>query len=1181
MKNTRSSLGASSCSSSQSTNANSSSSAADHSIDKPADVCLSFNLQVIVLEARGGLKQLAATRQLYCTMEVEGSDKLQTERVEARRPLWDSQGDFVTQHPLPVLKIKLLAVNASVLSLDDKELGRIIIRPKIVCANLAGVGGSSGHATPMQTGKSAEWYALAAPGSSASVAQAAGAAPMSAQAAARAPDSELRLKLVVRMERPQQLKHCGYLLGTGKCAFRKFKRRYHVLVQASQYNFLLCSYKDKKAKPSEVLSLVGFTVDFVEPPTDLIMEHCTEFASTGTSYGGSIADDSTGASSSAASFGLAGRLASAIRSGSSSQSASMNSVSIGSNSSNDDSTHLSSQEQQQSQQHQAQSSSSSAIKSAAALSDELHSKHYFTLIRENECALFCCDDEHEAASWVMALYRATGQAHKPEPLAQSGSGLFGQPRVLDSKSGDDQRGNADCSTGQGPGSCQVDGKLSNASSANHDLLASLMLPSVASNVSQGRQVSGISGSGNQRVHSAELAAEQKARKHGMHEFISADAFKFNHNYAFRFIQHQMLKYRFEDDNQCSLGWLSPSQVFVLDEYCARYGVRTCFRQLSYLSSLIEFADKHNRCIDYSLLSYAYDFCSQYVSGASSAHLHPLLPGHASYATVFSGGIKQQQQQQQATSVTVEERDLFNCVRGKLLKLLRLHLSDFVLYFPLGKPDGALKAALALLERVLLREQTSARADYNDCVRQLVRKCLEQAALANYRKLSDYRDLSVPPPTFDRLMFRAAREFSSPATGASASNNQQPTSLCSTTSTSSSNSSSSACQFQSTSSSSSSATGTSSSSYTTDVHQSSLPSMTSSGEQAKTAPVAANKPPLTMAAINCGSDTSQVAAIVVAGSPSAPSQAATPVALRPREKLKLLIRLAELCCELCEENCDYYSDALAWYSDLLLEHNELFWSLFTVDVDKILVELQPLEQSIQHHQQQQQQQQQVSSLQQQDPELALSKQVFYLFQVLNSHLRKCPALLCPKFQLYLCDTFKPRLLRHLDVCELHCRRAFLLAFERELRVDAVMLRKLFARLEQLQKFLINELLWPEQVLAEQLSQRVKLIAFELCEQCLQKILACFKAIEKKAGKWSAATSSLVSAASTQFTSAASSSSSSSCSPPTTLTASISTAIDIAQLINLTLETNKKSLTLCTFNNIDQVSIYIFFSSIISR
>ena len=61
----------------------------------------------------------------------------------------------------------------------------------------------------------------------------------------------------------------------------------------------------------------------------------------------------------------------------------------------------------------------------------------------------------------------------------------------------------------------------------------------------------------------------RARKHGMEDFISADPCKFDHAILFKTLQSKTLDYRLNDP-YCSLGWFSPGQVFVLDEYCARY-----------------------------------------------------------------------------------------------------------------------------------------------------------------------------------------------------------------------------------------------------------------------------------------------------------------------------------------------------------------------------------------------------------------------------------------------------------------------------------------------------------------------------------------------------------------------------------------------------------------------------------
>ncbi len=39
----------------------------------------------------------------------------------------------------------------------------------------------------------------------------------------------------------------------------------NIKTQVSQYTFAICSYKEKKTDPSEMMSLVGYTVDYIEP----------------------------------------------------------------------------------------------------------------------------------------------------------------------------------------------------------------------------------------------------------------------------------------------------------------------------------------------------------------------------------------------------------------------------------------------------------------------------------------------------------------------------------------------------------------------------------------------------------------------------------------------------------------------------------------------------------------------------------------------------------------------------------------------------------------------------------------------------------------------------------------------------------------------------------------------------
>lgn len=44
-----------------------------------------------------------------------------------------------------------------------------------------------------------------------------------------------------------------------------------MLVQVSQYAFAVCSYKEKKAEPVEMLQLKGYTVDYCDSPPGMFV----------------------------------------------------------------------------------------------------------------------------------------------------------------------------------------------------------------------------------------------------------------------------------------------------------------------------------------------------------------------------------------------------------------------------------------------------------------------------------------------------------------------------------------------------------------------------------------------------------------------------------------------------------------------------------------------------------------------------------------------------------------------------------------------------------------------------------------------------------------------------------------------------------------------------------------------
>jgi len=84
------------------------------------------------------------------------------------------------------------------------------------------------------------------------------------------------------------------------------------------------------------------------------------------------------------------------------------------------------------------------------------------------------------------------------------------------------------------------------------------------------------------------------------------------------------------------------------------------------------------------------------------------------------------------TVTLEEKEKFQEVKERLRVLLEKQITNFRYCFPFGRPEGALKGTLSLLERVLMKDVVTPVPPEE--VRAVIRKCLEDAALVNYTRI---------------------------------------------------------------------------------------------------------------------------------------------------------------------------------------------------------------------------------------------------------------------------------------------------------------------------------------------------------------------------------------------------------------------------------------------------------------
>ena len=132
-------------------------------------------------------------------------------------------------------------------------------------------------------------------------------------------------------------------------------------------------------------------------------------------------------------------------------------------------------------------------------------KYFFKAVREGDVVTFATNEENERHSWVQALYRATGQSHKPTP-----------PITPTTKSS------------QGPPTAAQKEQLGNEETLVLQMIEIIYI--------------------NNCFFSTEA---ERSKKLGFDEYIQSDPCKFDHHDLFKMLQIATLEFRLNDP-YCSL-----------------------------------------------------------------------------------------------------------------------------------------------------------------------------------------------------------------------------------------------------------------------------------------------------------------------------------------------------------------------------------------------------------------------------------------------------------------------------------------------------------------------------------------------------------------------------------------------------------------------------------------------------
>lgn len=202
-------------------------------------------------------------------------------------------------------------------------------------------------------------------------------------------------------------------------------------------------------------------------------------------------------------------------------------------------------------------------------------------------------------------------------------------------------------------------------------------------------------------------------RYGLSEVVNIDPATIDANKMFTKLFQKTLKYRLSED-VFSRGLFSPSQMYVMDEFCARYSVRDSFRHLTCLKTWLDFEEQGEPIWPVMLLS-SFRFCQMHVGG-----MHP---------------------PERAVIVTEDEQSALIEISHRIEEFITRKITNFRTCFPFGCPKDDLKVTIKLFNLVATINH-SGTSDHDNAPMKLLNITMERAALTNYKQV--FGQLGVDP-----------------------------------------------------------------------------------------------------------------------------------------------------------------------------------------------------------------------------------------------------------------------------------------------------------------------------------------------------------------------------------------------------------------------------------------------------